>query len=84
MADHEDDLRHFIRQQTARIDRSYRDLQKVIDRNSAAFDRNGAVIDRALAEFDDQRDERRAMVDALMTLIERIDRLGPEPGGTAA
>jgi len=76
MPEHEDDLRTFIRHQTARMDRSYRDLAKVIDRNTE-------TQDRVIKRLDDQHDERRAVIDALFLLIDEIRELGRRinPGG---
>jgi len=72
----EDDLRTFIRHQTARMDRSYRDLARVIDRNTE-------TQDRVIKALDDQHDERRAVIAALFKLIDKIDELGRriDPGG---
>jgi hypothetical protein len=90
MGEHDEDFGQFIRAQTARMDRSYRDLAKVIQRN-------GEIVDRALKKFDamdldrvDERAERKAHISALMRLIDRLDSIerridpGEAPGSAPA
>lgn len=76
MTEYEDDLRTFIRWQTAQVDRSYRDSAKVIrealDRNNEALERNGRAFDRVMAALDDHADESRAFTSLLFELIDEI------------
>jgi|tagenome__1003787_1003787.scaffolds.fasta_scaffold20979338_3 hypothetical protein len=70
-----DDMREFIRETTIRIDRMFSDLSAVMQHQAAAF--------RELAsEVREGRDEQRAQTQALLRLIDRMDRL--DPGGAAA
>ena len=81
MADREDDLRLFIQQQMARSDRVLRENSRVIAENSRVITEVIAEIREWRAErraqLADEHDERRAVIAALMQLIDRIDRLGP-------
>ena len=70
-----DDMREFIRETTIRIDRTFTDLAAVMQQQAAAF--------RELAsEVREGRDEQRAQTQALLRLIDRMDRI--DPGGAAA
>jgi uncharacterized coiled-coil DUF342 family protein len=104
MAEHEDDLRAFIRWHTARSDRvlrevlaewkrdrgelvaEYRELvaeyRELSARSQRVIERNSRVVDEVIVELRDQRGERRALIDAVMRLIDRIDPMNP--GGAAA
>jgi predicted Rossmann fold nucleotide-binding protein DprA/Smf involved in DNA uptake len=97
MTDEPEDLREFIRWHTARSDRVLREVMaesgrvhrevmarsnEVIERNRQTVERNSQVMERVIAELDDQRDERRALINAVLRLIDRIDRW--EPGGASA
>ena len=104
MSDEPSDLREFIRWHTARSDRVLREVMAesarvhreamarsdaVIAENSRVVAENSRVIDRVIAELDDQRDERRALVAAIMQLIDSVTRLTDrfdrwDPGGSAA
>jgi predicted secreted protein len=70
-----DDMREFMRETTIRVDRMFSDLAAVMHDQAAAF--------RELAsEVREGRDEQRAQTQALMRLIDRMDRI--DPGGAAA
>jgi hypothetical protein len=70
-----DDLREFMRETTLRIDRMFSDL-------SAAMQDHGAAFREVASEVREGRDEQRAQTQALLRLIDRMDRL--DPGGAAA
>jgi hypothetical protein len=63
-----DDLREFLRETTVRVDRSL-----------TRFERSLAEL---IHEVRDGREEQRAQTQALLKLIDRMDRL--DPGGAAA
>src|SRR5256885_874676 len=70
-----DDMREFMRETTIRIDRMFSDLSAVMQDQAAAFR-------EVASEVREGRDEQRAQTQALVRLIDRMDRL--DPGGAAA
>jgi hypothetical protein len=70
-----DDTREFMREITIRIDRTFRDFSAVLQAQTAA-------LQELAGEVREGRAEQRAQTEALMRLIDRMDRL--DPGGAAA
>ena len=68
------DLRDFIRQMIARMERSGRDTSEALRAQTAELRRFGA-------EMSDIREESRAQTNAILRLLDRFG--GPEAGGAA-
>ena len=81
-----EDTREFIREQTVRVDRAFRELSLEIRglaaevRASGEFTRRAIV--EAITEIRERREESHAQTQALLRLIDRMDRF--DPGGSSA
>jgi hypothetical protein len=84
-----DDMREFIRETTIRMDRMFSDLSTVMRHQSAVLQEQGvalrgqtAALRELTSEVREGRAEQRAQTEALIRLIDRMDRL--DPGGASA
>jgi len=75
-------MREFIREATIRIDRTFRDFAAFLHDQSVVLQGQTAAPHQLTSEVREGRAEQRAQTEALMRLIDRMDRL--DPGGAAA
>ena len=87
-----EDWREFTRQMILRVERLGRDVLRELRRLNDGLERQGAELARQGVEMArqgvelarqgvDQSDQNRAVLQSLMRMLDRLDRLEPPPAG---